>query len=182
MSPYQIQLLTLATQLSKLLKVIAHSDPSAREMKKPLYEKYKGAVDDFYHSVREEATWGVIKEAIDALPKLKQFQVEADAVRVILDKLTKDLEEKFVTKLELSELTRPAPGIRPPKKPKPKIKPKPAPTDAELLIKLAQMDQRQQMATASLQKAIAAINKISPEFFEKKILSNLDPKELEPNG
>ena len=181
MNPYQLQLLGLTTQLSKLLKVIAHSDPSAREMKKPLYDKYKTAVDDFYESSKEEITWNLLKAQIDTLPMLDQFQVDKDAISVILSKLTKDLEEKFVSAHQLTEFTQPPPSARPPRKkrpPKAPKKPVPAP-EAALLMEMAQMDERQQKASQSLQRVIDAINKVSPEFFEKKILSNFDPKDLD---
>lgn len=177
MLPIQMQLLNLAQQLAKLLKVIHHSDPSAAAMKKPLYDKYKTALNDLYEEVSAQSGWAEVKRRLEELPGLPGWNFEAQTAQVVLDKLRRDLQEKFVTKQQLNELEPgPAPP-RPPRKRPPRAASKP-PADPEFLLKLAQMDERQAQASRSLQGLIAVINKLDPEFLEKKILSSA-PKDLD---
>ncbi|OGH00528.1 MAG: hypothetical protein A2600_01505 [Candidatus Lambdaproteobacteria bacterium RIFOXYD1_FULL_56_27] len=179
MEPITLQLLTFANQLSKLLKVINHSDPSAASMKKPLYEKYKQALADFHDEVAELITWPELQRLLNGLPESPGYALDEVSGPVVLAKLKKDLQEKFVVPHQLTEFDSPQTrGTRPKPKAKPATPPKPPIVDPELLVQMAQMDERQQKATQSLQGMINAINKLGPGFLEKKILSAV-PKDLD---
>ncbi|MDT8448243.1 MAG: hypothetical protein RRB13_15220 [bacterium] len=178
MSPIQIQLMALAQQLAKLLKVIQHSDPSAAAMKKPLYEKYKAALEELHDEWEGQLYWPELKRRLDELPQLPGWNLEEQTGGVVLDKLRRDLEDRMVPKQQLSELEPGPKPVGPPRRRPPKKRPAPA-ADPEFLLKLAQMDSRQAEASRSLQGLIDVINRLDPEFLEKKILSSV-PKDLDP--
>jgi len=173
--PIQIQLLTFANQLGKLLKVIHHSDPSAEAMKKPLYKKYQQALDEFFEMNQDMVPWAEMKRLVQGLRTLDEFTLDREIGSVVLKKLTQDLQDKYTEPLELNEFTAVPPRPRPKAQRQKSVvtPPKPTGPDPELLIQMAQLDQRQQQAANSLKGMIDAINRLDPSFLEKKILSSV---------
>jgi len=173
--PIQIQLLTFANQLGKLLKVIHHSDPSAEAMKKPLYKKYQQALDEFFEMNQDMVPWGEMQRLVAGLRTMKEFTLDREIGSVVLRKLSKDLQEKYTEPHELTEFSKPT-SVPTRKAQRPKAAPirstTPGPTP-ELLIQMAQLDKRQQQAANSLKGMIDAINRLDPLFLEKKILSSV---------
>ena len=69
MESYESDIISLASQLEKLMKVINHSDPSAKELKHQLHRKYQQNVAAVADQIKGRFQWDEIKKSIHALFK-----------------------------------------------------------------------------------------------------------------
>ncbi len=100
---------TLATLLEKLLKVINHSDPSAKNMKVVLYDKYKARLSTLAEEIKEIFSWSVFYSYLNELFSNNSLSINEDSTETVVKKLIKDFENEFVVRHELSELSPPDP-------------------------------------------------------------------------
>lgn len=105
LSHFQPDIESLAQQLEKLLKVINHSDPSAEKIKHALYEKYKKHLSIFIIDIKQNASWPEINRFLGFVFETNSVSISLDFRETIKNKLAKDIEESFITRHRLSELT-----------------------------------------------------------------------------
>ncbi len=104
---YKKQFIYLALQLEKILKVMKHSDPTAKNKKLILYEKYKKNLADLSKILEKEFLWQDVHKMIEKLQKDSVFPVAEDVLQLITDKLLHDFEKEFIKKPELTEFSEP---------------------------------------------------------------------------
>ena len=179
LTPYQKSFIVLAQQLEKLLKVIKHSDPTAKVMQKTLYSKYLSNVEQLARLLRGSYLWQDIRDYIESLQGNQGFPVDRDVQEIILKKLTSDLENQLTIKPEFSEFS-PVAKPRTRRKSK-KIKAKNLPLKEmprskdppiytrENLMEMVHLSQQQRKARADLRMIIERINQLDPERIEIKI-------------
>jgi hypothetical protein len=99
----------LAALLEKLLKVINHSDPSAKNMKVVLYEKYKTRLSELSAEIKQTTSWSVFYAYLNDLLSSDSLPISEESKETVVAKLMKDFESEFIVKHELSEFSPPDP-------------------------------------------------------------------------
>jgi len=174
---YEEEILSLAGQLGKLLKVIRHSDPSAEELKHLLYKKYQQRLADLVKKTKTQFEWIEFRDFVNDLLKNNKFSGFDDNNNVILNKLLKDFENKFVEKQVLTEFTPPDPEhirkiIKSRQKNKSLSKNRPEETinyQTDDIMEMIEYTQKRRQAKASLEKLVNAVKKLNPQSLEQKI-------------
>jgi|APSaa5957512622_1039677.scaffolds.fasta_scaffold70341_1 hypothetical protein len=168
MDSYQSDIVSLVAQLEKLMKVINHSDPSAKELKHLLYQKYQQNVTIVAERIKGRYLWEDIKKSIYGLFNDEVLEFEDGIVRdKILKKLLKDFEEEFVSTPNWQEFSEPDPiQLKQRIRNRQLKKSRKQDQQNEASVKLSY---RQRHAKGELQKVIDAINRIDPKKLEKKI-------------
>ena len=167
------QVISLALQLSKLLKVIRHSDPTAQSKKELLFNKYKENLAQVAKVYCNEMLWTEFQKMIQLLLDHPNLTLEKEEKSVIVTRLLKDFEEFFVHKPKLTEFKKPDVKTvkyvdRSQRASKEKSSQKKMYTREnirEMLIKT----QRRRFAAAELKEVINKLNKLGPENLERKI-------------
>ncbi|PCI27573.1 MAG: hypothetical protein COB67_08255 [SAR324 cluster bacterium] len=173
---FQKELLALANSLDKLLKVIHHSDPTAKSKQQLLYQKYQQRMLLLGKQLKQSFSWKEVCERLKELPKNSDFTASEESCDVIIRKLTKDFEKEFITKPVLQEFpSSPSPKPRK-KKAQPLKKKKPFPATPhqqhytqDSLMELIHFTKQQHQAKKDLLKLVEAIKRIGPDKIEQKI-------------
>lgn len=109
LSRFHTDIDALAAMLEKLLKVINHSDPSAKKMKVVLYDKYKARLSGLAEEIKESASWSSFYTYLNELFSGDSLSIGEESREVVVNKLMKDFENEFIVKHELSEFSAPDP-------------------------------------------------------------------------
>ncbi len=109
LSRFLIDIDALAAILEKLLKVINHSDPSAKNMKVVLYDKYKARLSELAEEVKQSSSWSSFYAYLNELFSGNSLSIGEESKNVVVKKLMKDFENEFIVKHELSEFSAPDP-------------------------------------------------------------------------
>ena len=109
LSRFHADIDALAAILEKLLKVINHSDPSAKNMKVVLYDKYKVRLSELAQEVKESTSWSTFYAYLTDFFSGNSFSIDEESKEVVVNKLMKDFENEFIVKHELSEFSAPDP-------------------------------------------------------------------------
>lgn len=174
---FRNDLLTLSGILEKLLKVIRHSDPTAKSKQHLLYKKYQQKLQVITRRLKVSVSWETLQQTIKTLPTNSEFTVEKESTEVVLRKLLNDFEKEYVSKPVFQEFTASKgngkPGKRKPTRPK-QMKPSPPPAPKEVyteesLGEMVRLTRKQLHARGELRKLVDAINRIGPENIEEKI-------------
>jgi len=174
---YKTALLSLAGLLAKLLKVMAHSDPTAKGKQAELYAKYQANLRLFAHSAKERWPWQNLLEYLRSLEE--ELGPDLDKRKVIKNKLVKDLSLLMVEKAAMPEFEA-QPVQKQPPKPKKVTRPlrkklvKQSVTDEQKQAEAEQMaqamlDPKQMEGANQLRHLIDVINKIGPDALENQI-------------
>ena len=167
----------LALQLEKLLKVINHSDPTAENKKILLHEKYQHKTHWLAENCKHVFAWQDLKISIYDHAE-KNWDITPVNLRVIRNKIIKDLEQAFIEKpkfeeFSVSEHARIQQQI---KQKKLKLKKqraiqagKPKRYTKESIMEMVQVNQRQRAARIHLRDLISRINELNPEKLEVQI-------------
>lgn len=189
MDAYHTEIVYLSNLLEKLLKVIRHSDPTADQRKKVLYRKYKTLMERLSLKLRNSKSWEEIRYYLMQLQSDPNIGSDEETRKIVIEKLLKDLEEKFYVRPKLTEFAPPSSSKI---NPKPKSIHRPTPPrqsspeeeeeddldtlepqksfTKEDLMEMAVSAQQKQQARQDLGRLVEAIrNKIDPEKLEKKI-------------
>jgi len=174
------QLISLALQLSKLLKVIRHSDPTAKSKQELLSNKYKENLAHVAMLYCNRMPWSEFQKLIQLFLDQPDLSLEKDEKEVILRRLIKDFEAFFLKKPVLKEFDKPIGKIKAPltqiqrntgtgssRKEK-----RPIYTRDNIREMLIKTEQRRNAAT-DLKKIINKLNKLGPELLERKIAEAL---------
>jgi len=170
------QVISLALQLAKLLKVIRHSDPTAQSKKELLFNKYKENLAQVAKVYINEMPWTEFQKMIQLLMDHPNLTLGKEEKGSIFTRLIKDFEEFFVRKPILTEFEKPV--VKPVKyvdrgqrgfgnKSSEKSEKKMYTREniREMLIKT----QRRRFAAAELKEVINKLNKLGPENLARKI-------------
>ena len=101
------QVISLALQLSKLLKVIRHSDPTAQSKTELLFKKYKENLAQVAKIYTNKMPWFEFQKMIQLLMDHPDLTLEKEEKSAIVTRLLKDFEEFFVHKPTLTEFEKP---------------------------------------------------------------------------
>ena len=166
MESYESDIISLASQLEKLMKVINHSDPSAKELKHQLHRKYQQNVAAVADQIKGRFQWDEIKKSIHALFKDEILDIDDGIIRSkILNKLLKDFEGEFISTPDWQEFSEPDPAqLKQRVQHRKNKKAQRQQNDAAVTLSY-----RQRHAKSELQKVIDAINRLDPTKLEKKI-------------
>ncbi len=178
---YKDGLLALAGLLAKLLKVMGHSDPTAKAKQVELYQKYKANLKLYAQSAKNRWPWQ------DLLLYLRNLEGELgsdfEVKETVRKKLIKDLSELMVPPAELPEFKEVAPPLRPrfSKAQKEVLRAAKQRVEAEQAAfsppPPSPPTLRQTQGTASLLRLIQAINKVGPDAIEAQINKHYRKKE-----
>lgn len=109
LSRFYTEIDALAAILEKLLKVINHSDPSAKNMKVVLYDKYKARLSELAGEIKDTASWSAFYAYLTEMFSEDSLSIGEESRAVVEKKLMKDFENEFIIKHELSEFSAPDP-------------------------------------------------------------------------
>ncbi len=179
---FQNDILTLAAQLERLLKVINHSDPSAETKKHLLYDKYKSRLSGLSQRIKCQFSWAYLQDYLLELYKSNDITIDTEVKDIIFNKLLKDFENEFVSRHVLTELSPPEPTdsrqkeriksirkrIRENRKSQKKV------YTRENLMEMVQLRNQQRDAKKSLDKLVNAINKIDSSDLETYIKKTIN--------
>jgi len=179
------EIYSLAAQLEKLLKVINHSDPTAKNKKLVLHEKYKRHLEVVAGAAKKHYRWDDVMRLINTTSNSADFPIAEDVNKIITKKLLKDFEDQFVSRYVLNEFTAPDPGDEKQKERIRRIrnqirtnrKNSEKKYTRDNLLEIVQLRDQQRCARKSLDKLINAVNKLNPEVLEAQIKQFIESKD-----
>lgn len=174
------QLISLALQLSKLLKVIRHSDPTAKSKQELLFNKYKENLAQVAKLYCNQMPWSEFQKLIQLFLDQPDLSLEKEEKNIIVRRLIKDFESFFFKKPVLKEFDKPIDKLKSPYTQKQRSvgsqsskKEKKVIYTRENIREMLIKTEQRRSAAADLKKIINKLNKLGPEILERKIAEAL---------
>ena len=86
---YQQAVIGLAGVLGKILKVIVHTDPTAKTKQAELYAKYQTNVKLFAKNAKSKWPWASLLAFVRQLEQIEQLNLSAEDLEKVKQKLIK---------------------------------------------------------------------------------------------
>lgn len=181
---HQENVCILASKLEKVIKVMKHSDPTAKSKKNVLYHKYRQNLNDIAEEFKQFYQWEDVKNFLEKTLHEYSSKIDGDNRDIIKKKIIGDFESEFIAKPVLKELKPPDPTLLNKKvlsrKKKKAIKEKKAFSvekyDRDKIMDMVKSTQKKRQGQLQLQSIINAIKKIDPEKIENKINNLINSK------